>query len=182
MLVTEYQVLFGFILLVQTSSAFSLRSLIQPISDALESSVVSEGESLTSRLPLRWVGIWSYNNNCVIILLFQQYHQFLPLISRHATRTKVASSPIIVCPEHLMITYGLTDDVISLSYPFQGCILAYSYRPIDDVTVEMELYATIETELTEQSYWVAVAFSDDENMVSWIWTPGTAKQFRLFSY
>lgn len=65
-----------------------------------------------------------------------------------------------------MITYGLTDDVISLSYPFQGCILAYSYRPIDDVTVEMELYATIETELTEQSYWVAVAFSDDENMVS----------------
>ncbi|GMT02668.1 hypothetical protein PENTCL1PPCAC_24842, partial [Pristionchus entomophagus] len=47
-----------------------------------------------------------------------------------------------------------------------GCNLAYSYRPLDDVTVEMELYATmtLESELTEQSYWVAVAFSDDQNM------------------
>ncbi|GMR56436.1 hypothetical protein PMAYCL1PPCAC_26631, partial [Pristionchus mayeri] len=45
-----------------------------------------------------------------------------------------------------------------------GCMLAYSFRPLDDVTVEMELYATIENEITDKSYWVAVGFSDDENM------------------
>eukprot|EP00080_Pristionchus_pacificus_P015715 PDM75735.1 sup-17 [Pristionchus pacificus] len=103
-----------------TSSAFSLRSLIQPISDALESSVVSEAVSSVS-----------------------------PFDISTCDKDKGCFLPNNCVP-------GASDD--------NGCILAYSYRPIDDVTVEMELYATIETELTEQSYWVAVAFSDDENM------------------
>ncbi|GMR52407.1 hypothetical protein PMAYCL1PPCAC_22602, partial [Pristionchus mayeri] len=101
------------------ASAFSLRSLIQPLSSALHSSTVSEAVATVSPFDVSTCG---KGRGC-----------FLP----------DGCVP------------GTSD---------QACFLAYSFRPLDDVTVEMELYATIENELSEQSYWVAVAFSDDDKM------------------
>ncbi|GMT31103.1 hypothetical protein PFISCL1PPCAC_22400, partial [Pristionchus fissidentatus] len=53
-------------------------------------------------------------------------------------------------------TIGATDGT--------ACSLAYSFRPIDNHTIEMELYGTIEKELTESNFWIAVGFSDDDKM------------------
>ncbi|GMT31097.1 hypothetical protein PFISCL1PPCAC_22394, partial [Pristionchus fissidentatus] len=53
-------------------------------------------------------------------------------------------------------TIGATDE--------SACKLAYSFRLIDDNTVEMELYGTIVNEVTDTYFWIAVAFSDDDKM------------------
>ncbi|GMR56437.1 hypothetical protein PMAYCL1PPCAC_26632, partial [Pristionchus mayeri] len=45
-----------------------------------------------------------------------------------------------------------------------SCSMAYSFRPLDATSVEMELFAVVDGDLTGDSFYVAVGFSDDDRM------------------